>query len=136
MQVQALCSHREIDSDRSRIVVLDDVDQVTGEGGRPLCPDDFELESILGRGAWGKVYVRKQLPSLCFCNSLNMYRALHKHSGIHFALKVMKKKAIVQENLTRLIISERQLMSELLHPFICTLHGHFQTESHLFMVLR
>jgi hypothetical protein len=117
--VQALNSHRDTDSDRSRVVVLDDVDQVTGEGGQPLCPDDFELESVIGRGAWGKVY-----------------RAKHKPSGILFALKVMKKKALIDENLARLIITERQLMSELLHPFICTLHGHFQTASNLFMVLR
>ena len=66
MQVQALCSHREIDSDRSRVVALDDVDQVTGEGGRPLCPDDFELESILGRGAWGKVYASTAFPLYVF----------------------------------------------------------------------
>lgn len=117
--VQALNSHREVESDRSRIVALDDVDQVTGEGGKPLCRDDFELECVIGRGAWGKVY-----------------RARHKHSGIVFALKVMKKKALIDENLVRLIVSERQLMSELLHPFICTLHGHFQDETRLYMVLR
>ncbi len=113
------CIHFDVECCRSRVVALEDVDQVTGEGGKPLCRDDFELESVLGRGAWGKVY-----------------RAKHRHSGIVFALKVMKKKAIIEENLTRLIVNERQLMSELLHPFICTLHGHFQDATRLYMVLR
>jgi serine/threonine protein kinase len=48
----------------------------------------------------------------------------------------MKKRALIDEDLVRLIVSERKLMSELLHPFICTLHGHFQNELYLFMVLR
>ena len=100
-------------------MILDDVDQVAGEGGGPLSITDFELQSVLGRGAWGKVY-----------------RALHKPSGILFALKRMKKRALINEDLVRLIVSERKLMSELLHPFICTLHGHFQNELYLFMVLR
>ena len=98
---------------------MDDVDQVAGDGGKPLCLTDFELQRVLGRGAWGKVY-----------------RAQHRHSGLSFALKALKKKSLIEQNLTRLVILERQLMSELLHPFICTLHGHFQTETHLYMVLR
>ncbi len=100
-------------------MILDDVDQVTSEGGGPLSINDFELQSVLGRGAWGKVF-----------------RALHKPSGIVFALKRMKKRALIDEDVARLIVSERKLMSELLHPFICTLHGHFQNDIYLFMVLR
>jgi len=116
---QALNSHRDIESDKSRVVALDDVDQVAGEGGRALGLGDFELQRVLGRGAWGKVY-----------------RARHIPSSLVFALKALKKQSLIEQKLTRLIITERQLMSELLHPFICTLHGHFQTDTHLYMVLR
>jgi len=102
-----------------RVVALEDVDQVTGIDGAPLSVDDFELLCTLGRGAWGKVFA-----------------ARHKHTNITFALKIMRKNALVEQSVVRMIVRERRLMSELLHPFILTLHGHFSTPTKLYMVLR
>ncbi len=100
------------------MVALEEVDQVTGLDGAPLSVDDFELLSQLGQGAWGKVVA-----------------ARHKHSNIVFALKIMKKKMLVVQGDAKYIIRERKIMSELLHPFILNLHGHFSTPTKLYMVL-
>ena len=72
----------------------------------------------MGQGAWGKVVA-----------------ARHRHSNIIFALKIMKKKMLVEQGDARYIVRERKIMSELLHPFILNLHGHFSTPTKLYMVL-
>jgi serine/threonine protein kinase len=101
-----------------RVVALEEVDQVTGLDGAALSIDDFDLLSILGQGAWGKVVA-----------------ARHRHSNIVFALKIMKKKMLIEQGDAKYIIRERKIMSELLHPFILNLHGHFSTPTKLYMVL-
>jgi serine/threonine protein kinase len=47
----------------------------------------------------------------------------------------MKKNLLVKQGDARYIVRERKLMSELLHPFILNLHGHFSTPTKLYMVL-
>jgi len=116
--VKDLTSHLDTVSDHSRVVALEEVDQVTGLDGAPLSIDDFDLLSQLGQGAWGKVVA-----------------ARHKHLNIVFALKIMKKKMLVVQGDAKYIIRERKIMSELLHPFILNLHGHFSTPTKLYMVL-
>jgi len=101
-----------------RVVALEEVDQVTGADGAPLSVDDFEFLAPLGHGAWGKVVAVE-----------------HKHSNMTFALKIMKKHALVEKGDSKYIIRERKIMSELLHPFILNLHGHFSTATKLYMVL-
>ena len=101
-----------------RVVALEEVDQVSGPDGAALSIDDFDLLSLLGQGAWGKVLA-----------------ARHKHSNIVFALKIMKKKMLIEQGDAKYIIRERKIMSELLHPFILNLHGHFSTPTKLYMVL-
>ena len=101
------------------MVALQEVDQVTGADGSPLSLADFDLLCVLGRGSWGKVVA-----------------ARHKHTGIIFALKIMKKQKICEQHAASTIIRERKLMSELWHPFILTMHGHFSSSTKLYMVLR
>jgi serine/threonine protein kinase len=62
--------------------------------------------------------------------------ARHKHTNITFALKIMKKRLLVEHNAANMINRERRIMSELLHPFIVNLYGHFSTPTKLYMVLR
>lgn len=102
-----------------RVVALQEVDQVTGVDGSPLSLLDFDLLCVLGRGSWGKVVA-----------------ARHKHTNITFALKIMKKQRIIEQHAASTIIRERKLMSELWHPFVLNLHGHFSTPTKLYMVLR
>jgi serine/threonine protein kinase len=102
-----------------RVVALEDVDQITGVDGSPLTIADFDLLCVLGQGCWGKVVA-----------------ARHKHTNITFALKIMHKQRLFDQNAYSTIIRERKIMSELLHPFILNLHGYFSTSTKLYMVLR
>jgi serine/threonine protein kinase len=102
-----------------RVVAFEDVDQLTGLDASPLSIDDFDLLCTLGSGTWGKVFA-----------------ARHKHTNITFALKIMEKQYLVEQKVVDHIIRERKIMSELLHPFILNLHGHFSTPTKLYMVMR
>jgi p70 ribosomal S6 kinase len=96
---------------------------LAGADGGALSMADFELLQVVGCGAWGKVF-----------------HAAYKHpaakSDTTYAIKVMKKSVLVVQGISRLVVQERRLMSELLHPFILTLHGHFSTPTKLYMVLK
>ncbi len=113
------CDYRPFIHYCFRVVALQDVDQVTGANASALSIDDFDLLCTLGQGAFGKVLA-----------------ARHKHTNITFALKIMKKRLLVEHNAVNMIIRERRIMSELLHPFIVNLYGHFSTPTKLYMVLR
>ena len=55
--------------------------------------------------------------------------------GGQFAMKVLKKRFIVDEgNVTR-ALAEREIMSLMYHPFIVRLHWTFQSPQHLFLVM-
>ncbi len=120
--MEALSLHKSACSSRSQVVALADNHILAGGDGRALSIADFELLQVVGVGAWGKVF-----------------HALYKHStrcGTTYAIKVMKKNVLIMQGVGSLVVQERRLMSELLHPFILTLHGHFSTPSKLYMVLK
>ena len=121
--MQAFAMHKTEDSSRSQVVALTDYHVLTGVDGGCLTMEDFDLQGVVGIGAWGKVF-----------------RATYKHaaskSGTTYAIKVMKKSVLFEQGISRLVVQERRLMSELLHPFILTLHGHFSSPSKLYMVLK
>lgn len=78
---------------------------------------DFELISVLGKGAYGKVY-------------------LVKKSNVLYAMKVLKKASIVlhthSHEQTR---NERNILQELEFEFIVKLHYAFQTDTKLYLLL-
>jgi serine/threonine protein kinase len=119
----ALSLHKNACSSRSQVVALTDNHILAGADGGALSMADFELLQVVGCGAWGKVF-----------------HAAYKHpaakSDTTYAIKVMKKSVLVVQGISRLVVQERRLMSELLHPFILTLHGHFSTPTKLYMVLK
>ncbi|KAF0719309.1 Aste57867_1122 [Aphanomyces stellatus] len=81
--------------------------------------DDFEVLKVLGKGSFGKVYLvrRKDMavPAI-------------------FAMKVLKKRELIQRHQVDHTMTERDVMSALDHPFIVTLRVAFQTRERLFMV--
>lgn len=81
--------------------------------------EDFDVLSLIGKGAFGKVWqVRK------------------KDSGQVYAMKVLRKKDVVQENLIEHTKTEREIMLSMgKHPFIINLIYAFQTDDHLFFIL-
>jgi len=80
--------------------------------------DAFEMLKVIGRGSFGKVMqVRK------------------KGEDTIYAMKILKKKAIIQRNQLEHTRAERKILEALNHPFLMTLRYAFQTETKLYFVL-
>lgn len=70
--------------------------------------EDFEIEAVIGRGSFGKVYsVRK------------------KDDQKHYAMKTLKKDMILRKNQTENTRIERMILERISHPFIVKLHYAF-----------
>jgi len=81
-------------------------------------PKDFTVLKLLGTGSFGEVFLVEK-----------------NDSGKLYAMKVLQKSKIVEKNLTRYALTERNVMSVSNHPFIVGLQYAFQTKEKLFLVL-
>lgn len=80
---------------------------------------DFEFLSVIGKGSFGKVYMAK-----------------HKFEDKIYAIKVLKKEAIIRRNEVKHIMAERNvLIRNVKHPFLVCLHYSFQSNDKLYFVL-
>ena len=93
---------------------------VTKAGHEKASPTQFELLKVLGQGSYGKVFlVRKTRGS---------------DTGCLYAMKVLKKATLKVRDRMR-TKTERDILTEVEHPFIVKLHYAFQTEGKLYLVL-
>ncbi|KAF9438825.1 serine/threonine protein kinase psk1 [Entomortierella beljakovae] len=84
-----------------------------------MTPDDFRFLKVIGRGAYGKVYLVRHIAT----NAL-------------YAMKVLKKASIiVHAKDTECTMSERKILEAIRHPFIVKLHYAFQTDHRLYLIL-
>jgi serine/threonine protein kinase len=81
-------------------------------------PEDFEVMSRLGRGAFGEVFKVKQIAT-----------------GEVLAMKVLDKEQYFKNSLVRYAKAERNVLVMLNHPFITRLHYAFQTDSKLVLLM-
>lgn len=81
--------------------------------------DDFEPLNLLGRGAFGEVYLVK-----------------HKGTGKLYALKVLDKRRIKSQSILRYTKTERDVLCVTKHPFIVGLHYAFQNSEKLYMIMQ
>jgi len=81
-------------------------------------PDDFEFLKVIGRGSFGKVM-----------------QVRYKGDKKVYAMKILRKKAIVARNQVEHTKSERKILQALQHPFLMKLRFAFQTEAKLYFVL-
>jgi len=72
----------------------------------------------LGEGSFGKVYLVKQ-----------------KDAGKYYAMKVLSKSRIYQNDIAKYILTERKVQSTIKSRFIVKIHCAFQTKSKLFMIM-
>ena len=80
--------------------------------------DDFNLIKLLGEGAQAKVYLVKL-----------------KENGKQYAMKVIRKDHILQEDMLKNIIEEKRLLNENSHPFLVHMEYGFQNDERLFFVM-
>jgi len=80
--------------------------------------ENFEMLKVIGRGSFGKVMQVKK-----------------KGENQIYAMKILKKKAIIQRNQLEHTKAERKILEALNHPFCMTLRYAFQTETKLYFVL-
>ena len=80
--------------------------------------DDFTLLKLIGKGNFGKVMLVK-------------YNA----TGETFAMKMLSKKHIVEQNEVEHTMSECSILQRLRHPFLINLHYAFQTQESLYLIL-
>ena len=85
---------------------------------RKLSPEDFDILKLVGQGAFGKVFqVRK------------------KDSGAIYAMKVMKKDRIIEKDQAEYTRAERDILTQVTHPFVVSMRYSFQTASKLYLIL-
>eukprot|EP01147_Barroeca_monosierra_P008559 gene8559-10274_t len=81
--------------------------------------EDYELLKVLGRGSFGKVLL-----------------AEHKASKQVFAIKVLSKAAILEDDDVECTLTERRvLLLARRHPFLTAMNACFQTADKLFFVM-
>ena len=116
-------SKYEIESQLSELSVDEvqiELKDVTKAGHEKASPTQFELLKVLGQGSYGKVFlVRKTRGS---------------DTGCLYAMKVLKKATLKVRDRMR-TKTERDILTEVEHPFIVKLHYAFQTEGKLYLVL-
>lgn len=80
--------------------------------------DDFELQYVIGKGAYGKVVLVKK-----------------KDHNELYAMKILKKDFLVATKNVTYTKTERDILRRVRHPFIVSLHFAFQTAGKVYLVM-
>ena len=83
-----------------------------------LSIEDFTIIKVIGRGSYGKVLLVKK----------------KGEEDQRYAMKILKKLAMIQRNQIEHIKTERQILELMDHPFITKLRYAFQTPEKLYLV--
>eukprot|EP00467_Chlorarachnion_reptans_P001836 CAMPEP_0114486308 /NCGR_PEP_ID=MMETSP0109-20121206/146_1 /TAXON_ID=29199 /ORGANISM="Chlorarachnion reptans, Strain CCCM449" /LENGTH=534 /DNA_ID=CAMNT_0001662463 /DNA_START=33 /DNA_END=1637 /DNA_ORIENTATION=+ len=111
-------SDKETETDEHKSAAAKKSTKQMIEGTDKVSVADFELLKVLGRGSFGKVM-----------------QVRRKKDGKVYAMKILKKKAIVQRHQVEHTKSERKILQSLQHPFLMKLRFAFQTTEKLYFVL-
>ena len=80
--------------------------------------DDFFMISVLGKGSYAKVILVKK-----------------RETDEIFAMKVLKKSHIEKRKYEKYVLTERNVLVDIEHPFLIKMKYSFQNERKLFFVL-
>lgn len=79
---------------------------------------DFTMISVIGKGTYAKVLLVRS-----------------KKDSQVYAMKALKKKYIVEKNQCENIMTEKNILAHLNHPFLVKLYSSFQDEKKLYFIL-
>lgn len=79
---------------------------------------DYHLLAVIGKGTYAKVLLVRS-----------------KKDGQTYAMKVLKKKYIMEKNQSQNIMTEKNILAHINHPFLVQLKASFQDEKKLYFVL-
>lgn len=91
---------------------------LSGKSAKDVTVDDFDILKVLGKGSYGKVQLVK-----------------HKGSNQIYAMKSISKRLLGEHELVSRIITERDVLLKINHPFLVSARFAFQTETKIFLVL-
>ncbi|DAZ94307.1 TPA: hypothetical protein N0F65_012076 [Lagenidium giganteum] len=80
--------------------------------------EDFDLLKVLGKGSFGKVMMVRK-----------------KDSGKIYALKTLRKAALIKRNQLLHTKTERNILQNIKHPYLTSLQYAFQTPDKLYLVM-
>lgn len=83
-----------------------------------ICADDFELLTIIGRGAFGEVRLCRE-----------------KKSGLIYAMKKLKKSEMLSRGQVEHVRAERNLLAEVASHCIVKLYYSFQDAEYLYLIM-
>ena len=95
-----------------------DNDEIQKITNNKLTINDFSIIKVIGKGSYGKVLLVKK-----------------NDEEKVYAMKVLKKKAMIKRNQVEHIKAERKIMELVDHPFIVKLKYAFQNPSKLYLVM-
>ena len=78
----------------------------------------FIIHSCIGKGSFGEVFLVEK-----------------KDSNYFYAMKVLEKEKVFKDNLKKYVITERNVLSVINHPFIVKLRYAFQNKNYLFLIM-
>ena len=107
---------------------------VEGDKHRRYHLEDFHFIKVLGKGSFGKVCIfRTQNNYLCF--DFKVMLAEKKASDEVYAVKVLKKDVILQDDDVDCTMTEKRILAlSAKHPFLTALHSCFQTPVRLVLI--
>ncbi len=100
---------RQDPNDRTKTVWPKDCDTVL---------EDFKLIKLLGRGGFGKVVL---------CENMK--------DGLSYAMKILRKKDIVESDQVEHTKAERTILQHVNHPFLVSLHSAFSNRRKIYFVM-
>lgn len=122
------------DQEKALQAVIDRTTQPMGaEGGKPrrYGLEDFHFIKVLGKGSFGKVRQQKMMmivSTMVIYNGIQVMLAEKKGTDEVYAVKVLKKDVILQDDDVDCTMTEKRILAlSAKHPFLTALHSCFQT---------
>ncbi|CAL8264164.1 unnamed protein product [Arctogadus glacialis] len=114
----SLCPSMEAPSAEARAAELRTPTAVQASQPRKKRPEDFKFGKILGEGSFSTVVLAKE-----------------QSTGKEYAIKILDKRHIVKSKKAQYVKRERDLLSNLDHPFFVKLYFTFQDDEKLYFGL-